>query len=313
VLTDVLHDVRLDFGDGAALKAPGVQLFRGLFGPRSIRAPKAQLSLGGDPLASSSLVRRLVAASPPELEIAELSVDYRHRSLGHLALQGVERTDGEGAFVAKRFALGRTSWSGTPFSFETHGGALEVRLGAAGGSQPRATATYMVSDGRAAEWILEVPYQSFAALGRSLGAGSWTNDDPSRITGTVSWVVPDDPALAPSGSFHFVIDRWDEPPWPEASALTGSSGSGWFGKLPVVPDARMRARRIRALMVRVRRAMGAACSGYFRSGSSLPLAAALGRRGRCGDVPQHVVQRRILALTRFRRLDGAPQSANYPS
>jgi hypothetical protein len=235
VLTDVLHDVRLDFGDGAALKAPGVQLFRGLFGPRSIRAPKAQLSLGGDPLASSSLVRRLVAASPPELEIAELSVDYRHRSLGHLALQGVERTDGEGAFVAKRFALGRTSWSGTPFSFETHGGALEVRLGAAGGSQPRATATYMVSDGRAAEWILEVPYQSFAALGRSLGAGSWTNDDPSRITGTVSWVVPDDPALAPSGSFHFVIDRWDEPPWPEASALTGSSGS-LGGAVVLAPD-----------------------------------------------------------------------------
>ncbi|HEX6275931.1 MAG TPA: hypothetical protein VFZ53_22975 [Polyangiaceae bacterium] len=237
MLTDVLHDVRLDFGDGAALKAPSVQLSRGLFGPRSLRAPNAHLSLRGDPLAASSLVRRLVAASPPELDIAEVAVDYRHRSLGHLALEGVERPTGESSFVAKRLVLGGVSWSAVPFSFETRPRALEVRLGAAGNSEPRATATYMVSDGRAAEWILEVPYQSFAALGRALGVNSGSNDDPSRITGTFSWIVPDDRSLTPSGTFHFVIDRWREPNWPEASALTGSSGS-LGGAIVVALDGR---------------------------------------------------------------------------
>jgi hypothetical protein len=93
----------------------------------------------------------------------------------------------------------------------------------------------LASDGRAAEWILEIPYQSFAALGRSLGLGSWSQDDPSRITGTFSWIVPDDPAQSPRGSLHFVVDRWPEPHWPEASALTGSSGS--FGAVVVpAPD-----------------------------------------------------------------------------
>jgi hypothetical protein len=85
-LTDVFHDVRLDLGDGAALEAPSVRVLRGLLGRPSVRASKVHLSLRGDPLASSSIVRRLVAASPPELDIAEVSLDYRHRSLGHLAL-----------------------------------------------------------------------------------------------------------------------------------------------------------------------------------------------------------------------------------
>jgi len=164
-------------------------------------------------------------------------VDYHHRSLGHWVLEGVERTAGESSFVAKRLVFGRASWPATRFSFETHGHALEVRLGETGDSEPRATATYMASDGRAAEWILEVPYQSFAALGRSLGVGTWPKADPSRITGTFSWIVPDDPALTSSGTFHFVLDRWQEPDWPEASALTGSSGS-LGGAVLLAPDGR---------------------------------------------------------------------------
>lgn len=289
-LTDVLHDVRLDFGDGVALEAPSVQVLRGLLRPRSVRAPKAHLSLHGDPLASSSIVRRLVAASPPELDIAEVSLDYRHRSLGHLALEGVERTPGEGSFIAKRLILGRASWSDTPFSLETRSQALEVRLGTAGGSGPQATAKYLESDGWAAEWILEVPYQSLGKLARSLGLGSWSRDDPSRITGTFSWIVPDDPALGSRGSLHFVIDRWHEPQWPEASALTGSSGS--LGAMVVpAPDG---------LSFRLERVEVAAASFALTGSGTITTAAkpvirfqASGRRT-CGELA------RLLSPSRYR-------------
>jgi hypothetical protein len=49
--------------------------------------------------------------------------------------------------------------------------------------------------------------------------------EPARIAGTFTWISPEDPAIASRGSFHFVVDDWPLPPWPEASALVGRSGS----------------------------------------------------------------------------------------
>ena len=211
-------------------------------------------------------------------------MDYRHRSLGHLALEGVERTAGEGSFIAKRLFLGPAGWSDTPFSLEARSRALEVRLGAAGDSGPQATAKYLASDGRAAEWILEVPYQSFAALGRSLGLSSWSRDDSSRITGTFSWIVPDDPSLTSRGSLHFVIDGWHEPHWPEANVLTGSSGSLGAVVVPA-PDG---------LGFRLERVEVAAASFDLTGSGTIATAAkpeirfqATGRRT-CGELVRHL-------------------------
>jgi hypothetical protein len=112
------------------------------------------------------------------------------------------------------------------FSVTAKSRALEVLLG------PRITARYLASDGRAAEWLLQVPRQPFGG-------------DPARITGTFTWIVPEDPAVASRGSFHFVVDDWPQPPWPDARALVGRSGSVSAGVVLSSDPATLRLERLK--------------------------------------------------------------------
>jgi hypothetical protein len=176
-------------------------------------------------LSSVSNLRRL-DFERPDLDIGDVAFEYRDRSVGRLVLGGVRRagSTSEHTFVVKELRYGRALWSDVTLSVATRNQILELRFGAPN-SVPNATARYIPSNGRAAEWMIDIPNQPFGPLRRSLGLGSAPGEETSRITGVFSWVVPDDSGVSPRGSFHGVMDAWYRPPWKEAATLTGSSGS----------------------------------------------------------------------------------------
>jgi hypothetical protein len=105
-------------------------------------------------------------------------------------------------------------------------------LGADVTALPRATATYVSSDGRASEWRVMIPHQPLDALTAALGLGDPSPNASTRIGGTISFITPDVAGSASRGSCRFVLDGWQRPPWPEASALVGSSGALAAGLVP---------------------------------------------------------------------------------
>jgi hypothetical protein len=243
--TEVLRDVRFELDDGASVEAPEVRVSRRPLGKPSVRAPRARVTLRHDPSSSFASVRRLAPALAG-IETDRVTVDYRHRSLGQLILDGVTRVGGDEqpSFSADRLVLGGASWQEPSFALAMRRRVLEVSFGSNSISTPRATAKYIPSQGGAAEWMIDVPHQSLAALRQRIGLGGSPAVDPSQIAGTLSWVTPDDPALASRGSFHFVLDRWYGPKWPEASALTGASGSIAAAIVPTPEAARFRLARV---------------------------------------------------------------------
>jgi hypothetical protein len=245
VFTDVLRDVRLELADGATVEAPEVRVSRRPLGRASVRASQARVTLRHDPPSSFASIRRLAPALAA-IETDRVMVDYRHRSLGHLVLDGVSRVGGGElrSFSAERLLFGGATWPDARFALAMPRRVLEVSFGSGSSSTPRATAKYVPSEGRAAEWMIDVPHQSLAGLRRSLGLGAPSTEDASRLAGTLSWVTPDDPGLPSRGSFHFVLDRWYTPRWPEASALTGSSGSVAAGIVADADGARFRLARV---------------------------------------------------------------------
>lgn len=232
-LTDVLGGVRLKFGGEVTLEAPEARVSHRPFGPPLIRVPSARLVLRGDPLTSFSRLRGFLSDPVAGISLGDMSVDYRHRSVGHWDLDGVKRSAAEGSFTADQARFGSVRWPNPSFSVTAKDHALEVRVGGADAT-PRATAKYLSGDERAAEWIVTVPNQALGAFG----------GDTSRISGTLSWVVPSNPTLPPRGGFRFVMDQWQQPPWPEAKVLTGSSGAVAAVLLPAADGASLRLDRV---------------------------------------------------------------------
>jgi hypothetical protein len=289
LFADVLRDVRLELGDGATVEAPEVRVSRRPLGRASVRASRARVTLRRDPPSSFSSVRRLAPALAA-IETDRVTVDYRDRSLGHLILDGVSRVGGDEqrSFSAESLLWGGVTWPDAIFALAMPRRVLEVSFGSGASSTPRATAKFIPSEGRAAEWMIDVPHQSLAALRRSLGLGASSAEDASRIAGTLSWVTPDDPALPSRGTFHFVLDRWYAPRWPEASALTGSSGSVAAGILPALDGARFR-------LVRVEIAAGPfalAGSGSVSSGEQPVIRLESRGRRTCAELSEHLPRSR---------------------
>ena len=228
LLVDVLHDVRVQLNDGATLEASEVRISRRLSGPPSLRIPAVRIKTSSDALSSFASVQKFdLQRSGLDLDIREVSVECRHRSLGHLVLHGLSRvaSRNEHRFAAQRVLYAGATWKDAAFSVTTRNQVLEVTFGSPSNTAPRASARYMPSNGSTAEWMIDVPSQPFGPLRRSLGLGVPPETDVSRITGAFTWVIPDDASLSPRGSFHGVLDSWPKPPWKEAAALTGSSGS----------------------------------------------------------------------------------------
>jgi hypothetical protein len=221
---DRLRDVRATLREGVVVRASDATLSRSPFGTPSLRAPALEVTLAGDPLQAHARFDEVAAPEGLDVQASRVSVRYRHRALGALALDGVSSPAPQ-SLRAKTLELGGARFSDVSLAFRKRKAALEVALGADQGSEPRATATYVPSDGRAAEWRLMLPHQPLSPLRLALGLGVPSPEDSTRVGGTLSWIVPDDTTRYPRGHCQLVLDAWPWPSWPDAKALTGSSGA----------------------------------------------------------------------------------------
>jgi hypothetical protein len=224
---DTLHNVAVALPKGAAAHATEVVLSSRPFSTPSLHVPELRLAFKGDPLEAFSQVAELEVPNGFALHVSRLSFDYRDRAVGSLALDGVIERSGAapGALHVEALALGKLRWSDVDLAVRQKGKTLEVLLGADVAALPRAIGTYVPSDGRASEWRLAIPHQSLAALRGALGLGDPSPRAAARIGGTLSLITPDVEGSASRGSCRFVLDEWERPAWPEASALVGSSGA----------------------------------------------------------------------------------------
>jgi hypothetical protein len=227
VFRDTLRDVRANLRGGAVVRAREATLSRSPFGVPSLSTPVLEVTLTDEPIRAFSLLGRVAVPGGIALHASRVSVHYRNRATGVLVLDGVsERSGVEPRLLrAETLSLGAARFADVAFSVAQKWETLEILLGAERGTSARATATYVPSQGRAAEWRVVLPHQPFGELREALGLGAAAPEDATRIGGTLSWIVPDDVQRAARGSCRFVLDGWPRPRWPDASALTGSSGA----------------------------------------------------------------------------------------
>lgn len=230
----MLHAVHLKLGDEVTLELPEVRVSHRWWGSPVARVERARFVLQSDPLASLSRVQEWLRAPISGVEIDDVSLDYQHRSVGHWRWNGVKRGSKDGAFTIERATLGPQSWSDASVAVALKERSLEVEWGSDTGASARVKAKYLAPDPRAAEWIVVLPQQPLGAFG----------PEASRISGTLSWIVQSDPERPPRGGFRLVLDHWDKPAWPEASALTGSSGSVGALVLPAADGVNFRLERV---------------------------------------------------------------------
>jgi hypothetical protein len=241
---DTLRDVRATFAGGAVARANTATLSGSPLRRPSLHVPALEVTLTGDPLEAYERVGRVTVPEGVEAVATRVAVRYEHRALGTLALGGVSASASPPSVRAEVLELGGARFSDVTFSLAKKRGTLEVALGAERDAGPRATATYVPSDGRAAEWRIVVPHQALGALRGALGLGGPPLEDAPRMGGTLSFVVPDDANLPRRGSFRFVVDAWPRPAWPDASALTGASGAIAAVVVPSSSAAELRLERV---------------------------------------------------------------------
>lgn len=311
--SDRLRDVRLRLQGGAVVRASEAHLRRGLFAMPSLTVPEARLTLTGTPTESHAQaleLRELGELGELRLHVGRLSVDYRHRDAGSLAFEGITvRGEGEPwKLRADTLRLGSASWSDVAFAVGRARRTLEVTLGADPAALPRATATYVPSDGRASEWRVLIPHQPLGGFAAAAGLGIAPHDARARIGGTLSWITPEAPERGPRGSFRFVLDGWPRPPWPEAAALTGSSGSLAAVLVPSPDSGGFRLERVEiAAALFELRGAGSITAGKTMSGSIQ----ASGRRT-CGELASSLPPSRHRELVRGFLGDGADPKGAAP-
>jgi hypothetical protein len=246
VFHDTLRDVRVSLPGGAVVRAPEATLSRSPLGAPLLSAPVLAVTLTDDPMRTFSLLDRLAAPRGLELRASRVSVHYRNRATGVLLLDGVSERSGNGprSLHAETVVLAGARFTDVAFSASRKRESLQILLGAEREVSARATATYVPSDGRAAEWRVVLPRRPLVELRRAFGLGEPSPDDTAQVTGTLSWIVPDDVRLAARGSCRFVLDGWPRPPWPDASALTGSSGAIAAAVAPSIAVDELRLERV---------------------------------------------------------------------
>jgi hypothetical protein len=245
--SDTLRGVELRFSSGAVGRAQEVRMSRSPLAGQTFEAAAVRVSLRGDPIEVMPQITELEGlAKVPGFRVSRLSIDHQDPSIGSLLLDGVSLREATlpHALRAETLMLGKVRWSDVVFSIHEKPKALDVVLGADPAALPRAKATYVPSDGRASEWRISVPHQPLGPLRAAVGLGAGPYDAATRIAGSLSFITPDARDTPSRGSFRFVLDGWERPPWPEASALTGSSGALAVVLVPTPEDGGLRLERV---------------------------------------------------------------------
>jgi hypothetical protein len=247
LVKDTLRDVEIGLSSGAVARTPEISLSRSPFAGRGLDAAAVRVSLRGNPIEVLPQITELEGLAKVDgVRVSRLSIEQRDRSIGSLLLDGVSQRGGAvpRALRAETLVLGNVRWSDVVFSIHEKPKTLEVLLGADPAALPRAKATYVPSDGVGSEWRVGVPHQPLGPLRAALGLGASPPDAATRVAGSLSFIIPDARDTSWRGSFRFVLDGWERPPWPEASAITGSTGALAAVLLPTPEPDGLRLERV---------------------------------------------------------------------
>lgn len=217
---------RLELGPGIVVEASGVRVVRPLLSRPFAVVDHATLTVRGPPADAWERWAAVSSRSNRPVAIRHLTLKYDDSAAPAVTLAGVvrEHVGEDERLRSADLRVGQKTWSGASLKLGKRAGGLQLELGEAAVPEQQVALKHVPSDG-AAEWLLNIPYQPLAPLLPALGVGRSVADGRAKATGVLSIVVPDDAQRKIFGNLRLVVDDWAQPPWPEASALVGKSGS----------------------------------------------------------------------------------------
>lgn len=239
----VLHDLQI-----AVKAAPGVRITVGaltipvaIVGDRELRAQSIHVRLTGEPstLFDGLPALKLLIEKATAVRLADVSVEYEHRFFGRVALEGVTLESQQGLEVvrAAQVQLDAAKWQNVTLAVRRRNRLIEVGLGDTSVQDAKAVLGYFESSRGASQWALTVSHQSARRFGQNIGWDPGPAFDATTIGGSLTFVVPDDPALKIRGSLQAAFDLWPKPAWPEIDAVMGNTTSV-FARLEPSNDLR---------------------------------------------------------------------------
>ncbi|HEY5961234.1 MAG TPA: hypothetical protein VIV60_31975 [Polyangiaceae bacterium] len=224
---DAFFKATVDLGPEVSITSERVVVRKGLLSAASILADGAHFELRGTPVALWDRWIQTESWQRLPITFANSSADYRGPSIGHVALMGAELTrDAVGyRLVASQLSFNGKRWDDVSLLIGRPNAIVKVDLVDQNRPGTPFELRYFPTQGKAAEWMLAVPSQPLAALLARLGAGAASTPAASRVAGSLSVFIFDDPKTLARANLQLVIDNWFMPAWPDAAALTGRSGS----------------------------------------------------------------------------------------
>ena len=210
---------------------------------RFIRVRGSKLLLSGPLSTSWEDLHRV--QWPPGVEVDAAQVSYEAPRLGAVSLADAryEATPAGDKIHTSALSFGGFSLADVSMVGARPHTTIRFKFGA-DPSDPRATELgFIPSTGQAFEWALTLPSQPFPEFADRAGFRAADDWDSATIAGTGSLLVPEASNLHPRANLRFVIDRWHQPAWPQASAVTGASGAI---ALRLTPTATTRSWTVRA-------------------------------------------------------------------
>ncbi len=224
---DSVRSARLELGSEVSIATDRATIRQSPFAAAEVAVDNAQFALRGSPATLWDQWTKTNAWRDLPVTFTNSRVDYEDASVGHLSLAGtrLEHRAEELVVRATQLAFNGQHWNDVTLAISHPKTVVRIGLGEAAPTAPQLEVRYVPSLGKAAEWMLNVPSQPLGSLLGRLGAGVATPADSSRVAGTLSAIVFDDATTPSRANVALVVDNWFVPAWPQASALTGKSGS----------------------------------------------------------------------------------------
>jgi hypothetical protein len=157
------------------------------------------------------------------------SVHYEDRLFGRVMLKDVTVDRSRSGYLvhAGEVSIGPKRWRAVTLSTDRPKAALTIGIGEQVASSAQIKLRYVPTSGIASEWFLDLASQPLAPLIRRIGLDPGMAFNASRMLGSISLIVPNDPELNIRGTLSLLVDGCPKPTWPESKALIGETCSLW--------------------------------------------------------------------------------------
>ena len=225
--SSTIHHARLHLGSGTLVTVESIRLSKPPFGETAVAFNAVHCLIRGSLTELFEELGKERKWRDLAITFNHVNVDYEDRLFGRVALKDViVKRSGSGYLLrAGELSLGSKRWQAVTLSIEKPKVALTIGIGEQVASTAQIQLRYMPTRGIASEWVLDIVSQRLAPLIRRIGVDPGTTFDASRIVGSISIIVPDDPQRKLRGTLALLVDGFIKPHWPDATALIGETGS----------------------------------------------------------------------------------------